>query len=199
MDINHVNCWNSANIRGHKIDQAFSRCRSCFILFSFDLLSNNISFLYRSDNGFFCNGGREIDRSQVCDGERNCMGGEDEDEAMCGGTGSGGSGCKYLSGEKGKLCVFFNRSSSWYLKIGRTKFWLLHGFFGNFSKNIILPGSRGPDGGGAEGGTRQEWGLGPDESRGQIAMVGAVREMGVAATWGGRRVRPDGCRDQMGM
>ena len=49
-----------------------------------------------SGDRFFCNDGKEINESQVCDGERNCMGGEDEDEAMCSGTGSGGSGCKYF-------------------------------------------------------------------------------------------------------
>ena len=51
---------------------------------------------YFSDDAFFCNDGIEIDRNKVCDGDRDCMEGEDEDAAMCGGTGSGGSGGKYL-------------------------------------------------------------------------------------------------------
>ena len=51
---------------------------------------------------FTCNGGKEIEGSQVCNGERDCMEGEDEDAVMCGGTGSGGSGCKYLIGENVK-------------------------------------------------------------------------------------------------
>ena len=39
---------------------------------------------------FTCNDGAEIDRNQVCNGENNCMGGEDEAASMCGGTGPGG-------------------------------------------------------------------------------------------------------------
>ena len=77
-----------------------------------------INFLFNFA-AFTCNGGKEIDRSQVCDGERDCMEGEDEDAAMCGGTGSGGSGCKYyemLRDEnfftKRKLLVPFIRSPS---------------------------------------------------------------------------------------
>ena len=46
---------------------------------------------------FMCNGGKEIDRSQVCNGENDCMGGEDEAATMCDETpGPGGSDSKYL-------------------------------------------------------------------------------------------------------
>ena len=33
---------------------------------------------------FTCNDGKELDSSQVCNGERDCVGGEDEAEALCG-------------------------------------------------------------------------------------------------------------------
>ena len=44
-----------------------------------------------------CNDGKELDRNQVCNGERDCMGGEDEAPAMCGETtqGPGGPSSKY--------------------------------------------------------------------------------------------------------
>ena len=53
------------------------------------ILKDNLKFLI-CFLAFTCNGGKEIDRSQVCDGESDCMGGEDEDATMCGRMGSGG-------------------------------------------------------------------------------------------------------------